>query len=115
MTVPHCQKCQLRRQECQGYQLLFRWEKGVASRGKMRGMTFEGALAHGKHGLRRQTLQPKHDLVLVPIPNPVDPLYQGLSPQTRLYLNYCMFSQIASLLSCVILTAVQSWKGSARI
>jgi Fungal specific transcription factor domain/Fungal Zn(2)-Cys(6) binuclear cluster domain len=38
---PQCHRCIRTAQECLGYGKLFRWNKGVASRGKMMGMTFE--------------------------------------------------------------------------
>jgi hypothetical protein len=40
-SLPVCNKCNQTGQECLGYQGLFLWNKGVASRGKMMGKTFE--------------------------------------------------------------------------
>lgn len=40
-NVPTCLKCVQRGHECLGYQNLFRWGQGLASRGKFRGATFE--------------------------------------------------------------------------
>lgn len=38
--LPRCLKCQQREQQCLGYGALLRWEKGLASRGKMAGKTY---------------------------------------------------------------------------
>lgn len=38
---PRCHKCTNAGRECLGYQPLFIWTRGVASRGKMSGVTFE--------------------------------------------------------------------------
>lgn len=40
-NVPFCQKCQKTGRECLGYQKPLVWVKGVASRGKMMGLTFD--------------------------------------------------------------------------
>lgn len=40
-SLPHCHKCTNAGQECLGYETLFIWTWGVATRGKMSGMTFE--------------------------------------------------------------------------
>lgn len=56
-----------------GYQRLFRWESGIASRGKMMGMTFAQPVSI-KASLPR---------------SPTDPLMQDLAPLSRKYLCYC--------------------------
>ena len=40
-SLPQCRKCTNAGQECLGYQALLIWTRGVASRGKMSGVTFE--------------------------------------------------------------------------
>ncbi len=40
-NVPSCLKCIQRGRECLGYQGLFRWGQGMASRGKLRGISFD--------------------------------------------------------------------------
>jgi hypothetical protein len=40
-SLPRCHKCTNAGQECLGYQALLIWTRGVASRGKMSGVTFE--------------------------------------------------------------------------
>ncbi|KUJ21359.1 uncharacterized protein LY89DRAFT_577473 [Mollisia scopiformis] len=40
-SLPQCYKCTSTGQDCLGYQALLFWNNGVASRGKMSGMTFE--------------------------------------------------------------------------
>lgn len=42
-SLPFCKKCDISRHECLGYQKLFLWNRGVASRGKMMGKTFPTA------------------------------------------------------------------------
>ena len=43
-AIPGCRKCLHRGEECLGYGTLFRWEQGLASRGKMVGKTFQAAM-----------------------------------------------------------------------
>lgn len=40
-SLPSCRKCQSSNSECLGYGKLFIWNRGVASRGKMMGKTFD--------------------------------------------------------------------------
>ena len=42
-SLPSCKKCHISHHECLGYQKLFLWNLGVASRGKMIGKTFPTA------------------------------------------------------------------------
>jgi hypothetical protein len=55
-TVPQCLKCGKRGQECLSYDRLYRWEKGVASRGKMAGMSFDQKAKVMSRPLQPQTL-----------------------------------------------------------
>lgn len=49
-NVPFCQKCQKTGRECLGYQKPLVWVKGVASRGKMMGLTFDDFAESGEAG-----------------------------------------------------------------
>jgi hypothetical protein len=85
-ALPHCLKRIKRGQECLAYQRLFRWEQGVASRGKMNGMTFEEMRARHKIS-RPQSQQLSREIS--PLGSLTDPLLQDLSHASRKYLSYC--------------------------
>lgn len=57
-TFPKCHKCIQMGQECLGYQGLFLWNKGVASRGKMMGKMFEEIEHKKSKHLRPRTITP---------------------------------------------------------
>ena len=109
-SYPQCHKCIQMGQECLGYQGLFLWNKGVASRGKMMGMTFDDI----KHKEDKQPqaplstnaalymsidalhsplptncITPGHLTGLSPTYSLIDPLFQDLDQSSRYYLNYC--------------------------
>lgn len=112
---PTCTKCHQSGRECLGYRKPLVWNKGVASRGKMMGKDFEAAnVAQVKEvndskklrelppsGPQKANGNPGHHLD-APIPIElayqdsrvfkvlVDPIFQGLGPVTRYYLDYCM-------------------------
>jgi hypothetical protein len=46
-SLPSCQKCSLSGTECLGYGKLFKWNSGVASRGKMMGKSYDGGEGMG--------------------------------------------------------------------
>ncbi|CAM1509496.1 Fc.00g032350.m01.CDS01 [Cosmosporella sp. VM-42] len=76
-TYPNCEKCKRSGQECLGYDKLFRWTEGVASRGK---------LASGKMIMFRtkanEGQSPPSPRILV------DPLFQDVEEPYRRYLSY---------------------------
>ena len=63
-----------------GYQRMLRWEKGVASRGKMMGVTF------GETAVEQANKVKQHVLHLKPL---ADPLLQNMNTTDRKYLSYC--------------------------
>lgn len=79
-TLPHCLKCGKKGQQCLGYQRLLRWERGIASRGKMAGVVLGEANKHRVNEAIYQVSTPK-------CLN--DPLVQDLSDTTKMYLRYC--------------------------
>ena len=98
-SLPQCLKCTRKGQECLGYQRLFRWEQGVASRGKMVGVTFEETTKHrtsqGNLSLRSRSLahissqQLSSANTVSPLECLTDPLMQDLNHASRKYLSYC--------------------------
>ena len=106
--LPQCLKCIKRGQECLGYQTLFRWEQGVASRGKMAGRTFGELTKHqashdnsGSHSssLVSHSSQPfSHGNIEVsPLGSLTDPLVQDMNHTSRKYLFYCELLSPSSL------------------
>ncbi len=99
-SLPQCLKCIKRGQECLGYQRLFRWEQGVASRGKMAGITFEEITkARARHqnsspqlpcpaSLSRQPFS-RRNIQFSPLGSLTDPLVQDVNHASRKYLFYC--------------------------
>lgn len=81
-TLPHCLKCTKRGQECLGYGRLYRWELGVASRGKMTGVSLDQ-----KAKVAGASRPPQHH-TLVPAGS-TEPLLQDMSIENRRYLSYC--------------------------
>lgn len=103
-TVPKCLKCAKRGQDCLGYQRLLRWGQGLASRGKLKGMTFESLQGYKKQA----NIQPSRSLDLMyfggksrpisrvtfhPRNNLMDPFVQDLDQNSRIFLTYCEFSR----------------------
>jgi len=99
-SLPQCLKCIKGGQECLGYQRLFRWDQGVASRGKMAGMTFEEVTKdRARHeNLSLQLPSPANLLSrqfsrgntkVSPLGSLMDPLVQDLNHASRKYLYYC--------------------------
>lgn len=107
-SYPHCDKCIQTGQECLGYQGLFLWNKGVASRGKMMGKTFEdvkqgsavqpgrklGVPAEVRNGEAQRISTYRTDASSLMEPSPcrtlADPLIQDLDWNSRYYLQHCM-------------------------
>lgn len=99
-SLPHCLKCTSNGYECLGYGRLFRWEQGLASRGKMAGMTFQmpsrEPTRHDKTGsvplspvsLSDMQLGYENAGLLSP-KSLTDPLLQDLDYVSRKYVSYC--------------------------
>jgi hypothetical protein len=99
-SLPQCLKCIKRGQECLGYQRLFRWEQGVASRGKMAGMTFE-EMTKDRARLKNSSRQLACPASLLSqqfsrgntgvslLGSLTDPLVQDVNHASRKYLFYC--------------------------
>ena len=102
-SLPQCRKCMKTGEECLGYQRLLRWDQGVASRGKMAGMTFEDM----KQNRAKHTSPSAQLLSIASIKNRffsreyigtsppwslTDPLLQDLGHTSRIYLSYCKLS-----------------------
>ena len=92
-SLPQCHKCIKRGQECLGYQRLFRWEQGVASRGKMAGLTF-GEMKKDEEKTVNSDWQRLQQISCrntqtSPLQTPTDPFIQDLNPACRKYLYYC--------------------------
>lgn len=100
-SLPGCSKCAKNGQACLGYQSLFRWEEGVASRGKMAGLTYSDTKARragwDSPALRSQSqsvttlssprfLNETPGVALRPL---ADPVLQDLNDASRKYLLYC--------------------------
>ena len=101
-SLPQCLKCIKRGQECLGYQRLFRWEQGVASRGKMAGMmTFEkmrkDRASHENSSPQLPPSPASHSrqqsscgsIQVSPLGSLTDPLVQDVNHVSRKYLFYC--------------------------
>jgi hypothetical protein len=95
-SIPHCAKCTKRGQECLGYGQLFRWQNGVASRGRLAGMTFGKEVIGGDTCSTSlsltQPLQQNRDSlksVTVSLVFLTDPLVHDLDHASRFYLSYC--------------------------
>lgn len=99
-TVPKCLKCAQRGIECLGYEGLLRWGQGLASRGRLRGITFESSSKpkslespHASH-LPQCVLPGWYVHVLLAPENCIDgaltdPLLQDLSQPTKKFMFYC--------------------------
>ena len=103
-SLPHCLKCTSRNQVCLGYGVLLRWGNGVASRGKLTGVTsnkLSFALVDGRVSTVRA---PRTSVLSTAAPlftndqatfghslsyPLVHPLAQDLDRQSRRYLEYC--------------------------
>ena len=99
-SLPGCLKCGQRNQQCLGYGRLFRWETGIASRGKMAGTT------HGQVDLcvnqQKSCIWPGgsgdtgsdrslHGYEKAPLCPKMSPFDQDLRQSSRFYLSYCMY------------------------
>lgn len=99
-ALPQCLKCIKRGQECLGYERLFRWEQGVASRGNMAGRTFEEMTTYrARHensspqlpspaSLSSQQIS-RGNTEVSPLGSLTDPLVQDVNHASRKYLFYC--------------------------
>ncbi|KAH8598856.1 fungal-specific transcription factor domain-containing protein [Bisporella sp. PMI_857] len=105
-AIPTCKKCHQAGRQCLGYKKPLVWNKGVASRGKMMGKTFEEV----KEDPKKQKSPPSNISVLSNDSNTttkaigstssslqssfsiqgalVDPIFQDVNHLTRFYLNY---------------------------
>jgi hypothetical protein len=101
-ALPKCHKCIKQGQECQGYQRLFRWECGIASRGKMAGRTFDDLTQNRPARTKSncQLVPPHQDFIRnypcrgdenTAIRSMTDPLIQDVDQASRKYLFYCVF------------------------
>lgn len=110
---PTCRKCQNAGKECLGYQKPLVWVKGgVASRGKMMGLSFDNVACQGPspsasgsqqmlpYGAVNGDQYQVHSDALVhyqnhPIEPPmyslVDPVFQDLNKTSRFYVDMCKF------------------------
>lgn len=103
-SIPQCFKCTKRGQECLGYQLLLRWDQGVASRGKMMGITFEETKGRERRNTASTPSVPFNRWSsfevsplatrALPIRCLADPLLQDLNPSVRQYVLYCKLSTL---------------------
>ncbi|KAF1962288.1 hypothetical protein CC80DRAFT_462308 [Byssothecium circinans] len=101
-SLPVCQKCLSSGAECLGYGKLFVWNKGVASRGKMMGKSFEERLAKN-----HTPEEPKSEKAIMFVPEAsdvlgtvgqtqqeavswplIDPLVQDLDSHSRYYIHH---------------------------
>jgi hypothetical protein len=98
-TQPQCRKCSNRGEQCLGYGQLFRWETGIASRGKMAGVRFDEARRNdfGYTGSHKRSLSPasiassssrsgRSSSLKASV---TDPILQDLDSASRKYLAYC--------------------------
>ena len=99
-ALPECLKCIEKGQECLGYQRLFRWEQGVASRGKMAGKTFKqmskNSLEHLNSSPRSESpvslscqQSTRESTEVSSLGSLTDPLIQDADWASRKYLFYC--------------------------
>jgi hypothetical protein len=92
----HCAKCIKRGQGCLGYGQLFRWQQGVASRGKLTGVTFaDQVIGHETCSTSSSHTRPSPrdcdfgGAFIIPMDSLTDPLVQDLDRTSRSYLSYC--------------------------
>lgn len=121
-SVPSCQKCIKAGQECLGYGKLFRWNQGIASRGKMMGKSYDVSVpaqpeVSTKEPISESSLVPiskhgtsgyqMHNFVLSKSKTPdkssqgisippclLDPLVQDMSSSSRYYLSHCNYNTL---------------------
>ncbi|KAI1064238.1 hypothetical protein LB506_007824 [Fusarium annulatum] len=98
-SIPQCLKCTSRGQSCLGYGVLLRWEKGLATRGKLVGVTSDN-MSKIQNGDATATLQaPQARFLSSRLPSftsselnsphsLTDPLMQDLDCRSRRYLDY---------------------------
>ncbi|PLB52528.1 hypothetical protein P170DRAFT_462445 [Aspergillus steynii IBT 23096] len=86
-ALPACRKCALTGVECLGYERLILWNKGVASRGKMMGKTFDVSVSQ-----TRETGSPSEAIdmdmgmrICTPL---IDPLLQDLGSRYARYIYH---------------------------
>ncbi|KAM5445569.1 hypothetical protein MaudCBS49596_007389 [Microsporum audouinii] len=111
-SLPSCQKCIKKGERCLGYGKLLVWNRGVASRGKMMGKSFdvpavpaqEQATASATPGHQELSLPRKYRFVPSNVPESdavnddetevsispclVDPLFQDLDRTSRFYISH---------------------------
>ncbi|KAF2802272.1 uncharacterized protein BDZ99DRAFT_401942 [Mytilinidion resinicola] len=100
--LPQCQKCSDAGLECMGYGRLILWNRGVASRGKMMGKTFDEAPVGGMNGVRAMEMHSATSQAMAsanktqePFQSAwelnfslVDPLLQDLDHTSRRYISH---------------------------
>lgn len=106
-STPSCRKCTNAGEECLGYGQLIAWNEGTASRGKMRGKTYEMpaqalAPAHSPRPKPRRyrfvpcgnsSIASSASIKKISIsPSLCDPLFQDLSHTSRYYVSHCKYS-----------------------
>lgn len=91
-SLPQCHKCTNAGQECLGYQALLIWNRGVASRGKMAGVTFEDMKQR-----QAKQVQPKAEFpsftsasrnLDIPLPSTTTVPEYSLTPESRPLLDH---------------------------
>lgn len=100
-SLPTCSKCANRGQDCQGYGRLLRWEPGIASRGKMMGLTYNGTIEDQRREKSCLVAYTSEDFSILPVRRPgptalssitlADPFVQDLGRMDRRYLAYCEY------------------------
>lgn len=99
-SLPQCLKCVKKGQKCLGYQRLLRWGQGIASRGKMTGVTFEEMTKNrtwpGNSDLQLSSSASlssqrtsRGSSEVSSLGALTDPLVQDLNHASRKYLFYC--------------------------
>lgn len=104
-SVPQCHKCMRLGQECLGYENLLRWNQGVASRGKMMGVSYDDVAQPSQR--KQQAISAEGGCGLFVMSRPLtDPLFQDLTSNNKYYLSYCKLSiyNLVILLSTTMLT-----------
>jgi len=92
---PTCAKCRQLGRPCLGYKKPLVWNKGVASRGKLMGKSFNDLDPQNMTVSSAAPESPISQLLEVCISSTLgsqklaDPIFQGFDTNTRYYLDYC--------------------------
>jgi hypothetical protein len=105
-SLPSCQKCSTAGTECLGYGKLFKWNSGVASRGKMMGKSYDASSEGMEKGAKTRdvpalmwnnehepvygvsTEQDAEETVMMVQRPLVDPLLNDLDQHSRYYMHH---------------------------